>query len=214
MIVGERIVTAVKAKRATRLWAPATRGDLGERLRPFDVGQVVSLQPRAGVGGVRVTVAEAPVLTSFAVLDHADARRAGFAGRADALRDWSERHGAPTDDALLWSLAIVLGDRSEFFEQHAERYLRAKMGGGRAYTTIPEQGVRGEGAVPAAELATYAARARENRETEQHARLRAALCSIEDAITSLQGDTLSTDTRKELAWMQRRAAKLAQRVAA
>lgn len=214
MIVGEEIVAAVKAKRATALWTPVARGELGEQLRPFERGQVLSLQPRAGARGVRVTISEHPTLTSLGLLTPADARRQGYRGVQAARDAWVHLHGDDDEDSLVWALAIVLGDRSEFFTDHSERYLRAKMGGARAYTTDPSQAVHGEGAVPAADLELYAERARQARESEEQNRLMASLTTIKNAIAELDGCALSEEVKKDLAWMGRRAARIKHEIAA
>jgi hypothetical protein len=213
VIVSDAVLAAVKAKRATLLLTPARRGELGEQLPPPERGAVVSLQLRAGARGTRVTIAEDATLTTWPLLGHAEAKRAGYASRQAALADWTAQHGAPGDDALVWAMAIVLGDRSAFFAEHSERYLRRKMGGARAYTTDPGQAVFGEGAVPAADLDVIARRARQTREEEETARLTNTLQTIRDAIAELEGVAMPKESRKDLDWMRRRAAKIEQRAA-
>jgi hypothetical protein len=213
VIVSDAVLAAVKAKRATLLLTPARRGELGEQLPPPERGAVVSLQLRAGARGTRVTIAEDATLTTWPLLGHAEAKRAGYASRQAALADWTAQQGAPGDDALVWAVAIVLGDRSAFFKEHSERYLRRKMGGARAYTTDPRFAVHGEGAVPDADLATFAHRATQRREEEEAARLANTLRTIREAIADLDGLALQKDIAKEVNWLRRRAARLEQRAA-
>jgi hypothetical protein len=213
VIVSDAVLAAVKAKRATLLLTPARRGELGEQLPPPERGAVVSLQLRAGARGTRVTIAEDATLTTWPLLGHAEAKRAGYASRQAALADWTAQHGAPGDDALVWAVAIVLGDRSAFFAEHSERYLRRKMGGGRAYTTDPRFAVHGEGSVPDANLATFAHRATQRREESEQAQLAESLRTIRQALAKLDGVPMSKDIAKEVNWLRRRAARLEQRAA-
>ena len=188
---------------------PVERGSTGARRGcPLEVHGVVKLQPKAGTRGTAVTVTET-VLSTLGMLSEADARTLGYKFRAHALEAFVAAHGGQeSDDREVWKVTFLLGDHSKFYAAHQERFLRAKMGGGRSLTTIPEQGVRGEGAVPDVDLAGFAAKARATREEEGRLRLQNALVQIREAIAATDGVELTEAARKDLAWMRRRCERL------
>lgn len=193
------------------MWMPVTRGSLGERQPcPFEVGQCVPLHPKPGVKGTRITVTSFS-LTTLGMMTDSDATHQGYVGGLCGARAaWEESYGPWREDREAWAIQFNLGDHSKIYADHAEKYLRAKMGGARPYTTLPGQGVRGEGAVPSADIEPMAERAARQREEAAKNALRQTLRTIEASIRDMEAHESSLDqqTKKDLRWMRRRAAQI------
>lgn len=201
-----------KAKRRS-MWLPITRGTVNQvQACPVELGQCVRLQPHVGAKSTAITITEHPLLTTLGLMTATDARHLGYSSLQGALDAWRLSYGPPGDDVPLWVVRFIRGDRSGFYRARAEKYLKAKMGGARAYTTLPELGVFGEGAVPDADLASFAGDAFHDREDAAEAETKATLKTILKAIKSLEAHDISADTRKEIAWMRRRAEKLREKL--
>jgi hypothetical protein len=209
VVVNPVEIELVKRGQRRAMLLPVERGTTGERRQcPLEVGKVVKLQERPFTRGVPITVTEI-TLTTLAMMTEADARQQGCKFRAHALEAFVNSHGGQaSDDREVWRVGFTLGDHSAFYRQHQERYLRAKMGAGRSYTTLPGQGVFGEGAVPDVELAGFAAQAAATRAEEGRLRLQNALVTIREAIADTDGIEIAPEAQKDLAWMRRRAARI------
>lgn len=210
MIVLQADIDLVKRGKPRRrqMWLPVTWGDLEERLPcPVELGQLVSLQTRPFEKGTRITVAEI-YLSHLGAMTTADARLQGYGGVQSARASITEIHGALDDEHPSWVVRFLLGDHAEIFNEHAEKYLVAKMGGGRSYTTDPSKGAKGEGAVPTAELSAFAHRAivaREDSKQKQWRELRKALAR---EIKAMRQHELDRDEEKELKRLERRLQQL------
>lgn len=205
-------IDLITGKRKRRqMWLPVTRGSQGERQPcPFEVGQCVSLQPRSGVKGTKITVT-AFSLTTLGLMTDTDATQQGYLGGLRGARAaWEAAYGPWKPDREAWAVQFALGDHHKFYEDHAEKYLRAKMGGARSYTDVPGQGVRGEGAVPSAELEPMAARAAQQRELAATSALRIVLASIEREVRTMEPHeaSLAKEVKVNLRWLRRRAAQI------
>jgi hypothetical protein len=209
VLIPQAELDLVTSKRRTAMWFPAGRGTLGQ-LSPctVELGQVIGFQVRAFTKSTRVTVAEKPFLTALGTMSATQARQQGYDTVQAAREAWRRSYGQDRNDTLTWVFAFVLGDRSAFFAEHAERYLKAKMGGGRSYTTDPDRAVHGEGAVPDADLAGMAHLAGVCQEEEEQATLRETLRTIGKEIAKHDGKPLPKEVAKEVAWLRRRAARL------
>jgi hypothetical protein len=212
VIVPQEELDLVTGKRERRAWwLPVTRGPSGERQGcPFERGQCVPLQARPGVKGERITIIDVK-LTTLGLMTDADATQQGYLGGLRGARAaWEAAYGTWSVDRECWALRFARGDHSAFYASHSEKYLRAKMGGGRSYTTDPARGVRGEGAVPAADLEAAARNAAKHRTEAAQLALKATLRTIEQSIRELAPHEASLDkqTKADLAWMRRRAARI------
>jgi hypothetical protein len=198
------------------MWVPVERGTVGQRMAcPVELGQLVSLQPRPFVKGTAVTISKPPLLTTLGLMDDKDARAQGYRfGLAEARRAWEAVWGRWAEDREAWKLIFMLGDYASMFRGEQERYLIAKMGGGRSYTTEPERGAHGEGAVPRAQQAGFARAARDHREAEAEQALRGALRRIEAEIKELSRHrtSLPAEALSDLQWLERRAARMKARL--
>ena len=193
------------------MWQPVTRGSQGERQAcPFEVGQCVPLQPKSGVKGTKITVTGF-VLTSLGMMTDTDATQQGYVGGLRGARTaWEAAYGAWSPDRECWAISFNLGDHSQFYRDHAERFLNAKLGAARDYTYDAAKAVHGEGAVPAADLGPMSARAAEQRELAAVAQLRMILRNIERDIRTMEPHeaSLSQGVKKNLRWLRRRAAQV------
>jgi hypothetical protein len=212
VIVPEGELELIVGKRKRRaMWRPVTRGSQGERQPcPFEVGQCVPLQPKPGVRGTKITVTSFS-LTTLGMMTDSDATQQGYLGGIRGARAaWEAVYGSWRDDREAWAILFNLGDHSAFYRDHAERFLNRKLGAARDYTYDPAKAVRGEGAVPSADLAPMAARAERQREEAAEKALRQTLRTIEASIRDMEPHESSLDkqTKKDLRWMRRRAAQI------
>lgn len=210
----EEIDLVLREKRPRRqMWLPVTRGTHGERQAcPFEIGQCVPLQPKRGVKGVKITVVSF-TLTSLATMTDADATQQGYVGGVRGARDaWERLYGPWRGDCEVWAIRFNLGDHSKIYADHQERFLKAKLGGARDYTHDPSKAVRGEGAVPDADLAPMAARAALQRRQAAESQLRSTLRTIEASIREMEPHEgeLARDIKKDLRWLRRRARQIRQ----
>lgn len=187
MIVPEGELELITGKRKRRaMWLPVERGAQGER-KPcrFEVGQCVSLQVKPGQKSTKITIVEFS-LTTLGLMTDSDATAQGYVGGLPGARvAWERSYGPWRDDREAWAVKFNLGDHSALYAQHAERYLTAKMGGGRSLTTDPARAARGEGAVPSFEQMQYAAAAADRRQLEARKHLQRALKNIRTEIAGL-----------------------------
>ena len=215
-------IDLITGKRKRRqMWLPVTRGSQGERQPcPFEVGQCVPLQPKPGVKGTKITVTGF-ILTSLGMMTDADATQQGYVGGLRGARTaWEAAYGAWSLYREVWAISFNLGDHSQFYRDHAERFLNAKLGAARDYTYDPAKAIRGEGAVPSADLQPMVARAALMRRQAAQNQLRSTLRTIQASIRQMEPHEgeLDQDTKKDLRWLRRRAGQiekaLGERVAA
>jgi hypothetical protein len=207
----------INEKRRRAMWLPVTRGTMNQiRSCPVEVGQLVGLQPRVGVAGLKVTVIEPPLLTTLATMTESWARLQGYTFLAHAQEAWERSYGPWAPDTPAWAIRFAVGDHTALWRANAERYLKAKTGGGRSYTTDPALAAHGEGAVPRADEMRFAAAAAARRDAEQQEVLKSGLTAIRRQIKRMRAAeaTLDDAGRKDLRWLERRAQQMAERLAA
>jgi len=210
VIVGDIEVAQAAEGRRTALWVQVERGSQNQRKAcPVEAHTLVSLQPAAFKKGVKVTLTGI-LLRAFFPVDIIDARSLGSVSVAGAVAQWSKAYGRPTDDTEVWVISFVLGDRTAFYRKHAERYLKAKMGGGRTITTDPLLAARDEQAVPREDEMRYAAQAATERVTAAQDALWDTLAVLEREIKKLapHRDGLDKAALQDLEYMERRAASM------
>lgn len=199
------------------MWVPVTYGTYYEEGRdkgirrphpcPLKPGTKRCLQLRPFTASVlTITFTDATPMRMGA----ADPRPAGYKFFAHARAAYEVQHGAATAETQIWVARFEVGDLTPAYEAGAERYLRSKMGGGRDYTTNPEQAAHGEQAVPRESEMKFACDAAIRREAESakavkrlHGRLYAAVTEIEGA-----GVDLSPSAREEVRWLRRRVKRI------
>lgn len=140
-------------------------------------------------------------------MSDASARAQGHAGGPRAAKAaFARSYGPADDDTEAWAIRFIRGDHSRFWTSNQTKYLRAKMGGGRPYTTDPGKALR-EHSVPDADQLQYAAVAEFEREAHAHAAAEQTLHEIEKGIKKLKPhrDELDEAVLKDLEWMERRA---------
>lgn len=216
MIVSEEEVALVKRGKRRELWLPVERGSMGQRKAcPLELHQVVPLQTRPFEKGVKISIHEAPVLTTLGYMTLDSARRQGYLNLTDARMHWERSYGRWSEDREAWAVQFVLGDFTRFFQSEPERYLRAKMGGARAYTTRPEEAVGGArdaglNAVPYEEDMRNARNAAAQRAAAAHTVAVEMLKGIEKAIAKAkpQLHELDAKARDHVKWLERRAARM------
>jgi hypothetical protein len=178
----------VRAK-CRRLLVPLERGDLGEMLAaPVEVGQVVSLQPRPFVKGVRTTV------VGMALVDPSTVPQPRV-----AVAPCGER---------AWLMEFVFGDHAEFFAKHREQYLKAK---GVGLTDNPARGARGEPAVTTDEQLAFARQAREKRRLEEQQRRGMHRRAIQTALDAMRREGVDREREGDIRFIERRLAKMDRR---
>lgn len=148
----------------TEIWLPVGYGTMGERLTaPHEPGELLTFQRRAFEKGTKATVVAIERLR-IGQMDELAAKHQGHKTVTAALAAFEERYGPSPAESLVWRVTFVLGDHSKFYVKHEPRSLRAKMGGGRDYTSDPKAAVRdGGGALDEDELKVLVA---ENRAVE------------------------------------------------
>jgi hypothetical protein len=181
------------------------------RACPVEEHACVSLQPAAFKKGVRVTITSV-VLRAFEPLSDTDVRNLGHFSQEGARAAWRRSYGPVTPETTVWAVSFALGDRTAFYGQHAERYMKAKMGGGRSITTDPARAVRGEGAVPAEDEMRFAAKAALTRRVEAQKALERGVGVIEREVREMRGHDLDEASRKDLEYLEDRAARMRKRL--
>jgi hypothetical protein len=181
VIVSQFTLDRVKRGVQRKVWLPVEHGMSGEILPcSLEQDEQYSLQPAAFTDGIWVTV-DRVERRRFDSLTAADARGIGL--RLDAvLAAWRHEHGDTTPDLEVDVVAFTLGAQAAQRREMSERYLNAKLGGARDYTTDPAKAVRGEGAVlEPTELHVLAHEAKDR----HHLR---GLSPVEDRIAALERD--------------------------
>lgn len=195
------------------MWIPAPYGTYaGKRMpRPctLEVGACIILY-KPFVKGVLITITETPCLVTAGNMTRGQAKQQGYKYVQHALAALSAAHGPVTDDSEFWAIRFDIGDSSDLWDKHAERYLKAK---GVGITLNPDKGVFGEGAVPSAVDLEYANNARINRAAEAQRSIENALINIESELEKIRTHKgeLCEGARKDVDFLERRAQRLRKR---
>lgn len=217
MIVTEEELERVNAGEQTQLWRPVTRGTLKQRRgAPVREETCVSLQLAPFRKGTKVTIPQKGiVLRTFEPFTKTDARALGHHSVLSATAAWKRSYGPPTPETEVWAIQIILGDHSDIYRDHAEQYLRAKMGGGRDYTPDPKRAIGGERhaglhAVPAADLAGIVAAVHDRHDEEVAAARESAIADVEKAIATLREHetSLTAEDRAHLRYLTERLERM------
>jgi hypothetical protein len=188
VIVPQAEIELVNSKKRTAMLLPVEYGMEGERKPcPVEVGKLASLQPARSVKGTKVTITG---ITRGRVGEFSDAG-AFCVSRGTYLE--------------AWLVTFVLGNRTEFYKQHRERYLKRK---GMSLTHDPELAIAGEPAVTEEEEIELARKARHARVLEERARAKVLRGVIKASLGELRGLELDKAVEKEIGRAERRLEQL------
>jgi len=202
MIVPEHEIELVNDGKRTLMLLPVGRGNGGEKLPcPIRAKACISLQPRPFVKGTKITVTTVEEWHSGDLTD-TDGRRLGYPDLPRALAAFQHQHGIQEN---VWRVMFVLGDRTNFYFRHSERYLKRK---GTGLTYDPDLAVHGEPAVTEEESLTIARKAHNARILADRERAKEQRVIIKIALGELRGLQLSREVAAEIRRAEWRLKKL------